>query len=179
VLGRQVILERAQGDQHCHAEIDPTTVFGDVPVEDVIPGSTAATLPDTFALSPGTFFDSSSIHVLASGTLAYMRKLTGEDAQLDPSRFRPNILVETEPEVEGFIEDAWLEGTLEVGGSVKIVRMRPALRCVMTTHRQGDLVRDLRILRTAAHHHHNHVGVFAAIGAAGSVRVGDPVVLVR
>ncbi len=179
MLGRTVVLERAQGDQHSRAEIDPATVFGDVPVETVKPGLTAATLPDTFALPPGTFFDSASIHVLASGTLAHLRTLTGEDAQLDPRRFRPNMVVETARGVEGFLEDGWLEGTLEVGGSVRIVRLRSALRCVMTTHRQADLVRDMRILRTAAYHHHNEVGVFASIGAPGTVRVGDPVVLMR
>src|SRR4029453_11172324 len=101
LLGRTVVLERAQGDQHSRAEIDPATVFGDVPVETVKPGLTAATLPETFSLPPGTFFDSASIHVLASGTLAHMRTLTGEDAQLDPRRFRPNIVVETARGVEG------------------------------------------------------------------------------
>jgi uncharacterized protein len=178
VLGRSVVLERAQGDQPRHAEIDPTTVFGDVPVENVLPGRTAATMPDSIALPPGTFFDSASIHVLASGTLAHLHALTGADAQLDPRRFRPNIFVETAPRVEGFIEDGWLEGTLEVGGSVRIVQMRPTLRCVMTTHPQADLGRDLGILRAAAQHHHDHIGVWASIGAAGTIRVGDPVVLV-
>jgi uncharacterized protein len=179
VLGRPVVLERAQSDQRHRAEIDPATVFGDVPVEQVKPGHTAATLPDTFALPPGTFFDSASMHVVASGTLAHLRALTGDDAQLDPRRFRPNIVVETAPGHEGFVEDDWLEGTLEVGGSVRIVQLRPALRCVMTTHRQADLVRDMRILRTAAQHHHNHVGVFAAIDTPGTVRTGDAVVLVK
>jgi hypothetical protein len=179
VLGRPVVLERAQSDQPSHAEIDPATVFGDVPVEQVLPERTAATMPDSFALPPGTFFDSGSIHVLASGTLAYLRTLIGADAQLDPRRFRPNIFVETALGGEGFLEDNWLEGTLEVGESVRVVQMRPTLRCVMTTHHQGDLVRDLRILRTAAQHHHDHVGVWGAIGIAGTVRVGDPVVLVR
>jgi uncharacterized protein YcbX len=57
--------------------------------------------------------------------------------------------------------------------------MRQALRCVMTTHRQGDLARDLRVLRTAAQHHQARVGVFASIGASGRVRVGDPVWLIK
>ena len=179
VLGRPVVLQRAQSEQPSHAEIDPATVFGDLPVEQVLPEHTAATLPDSFALPLGTFFDSGSIHVLASGTLAHLRTLIGADAQLDPRRFRPNILIETAPGVEGFLEDDWLEGTLEVGESVRIVQMRPTLRCVMTTHQQADLVRDLRILRTAAQHHHDHVGVCGAIGAAGTVRVGDQVVLVK
>jgi uncharacterized protein YcbX len=179
VLGRPVRLERAQSDQPSHAEIDPTTVFGDMPVAKVLPGRTAATIPEAIALPPGTFFDSASMHVLASGTLAHLRTLIGADAQLDPRRFRPNIVVETEPGVEGFLEDDWLEGTLEVGASVQIVQLRPTLRCVMTTHRQADLVRDLRILRTAAQYHHDHIGVWAEIGAPGIVRVGDPVILVR
>jgi uncharacterized protein YcbX len=179
ILGRPVVLERVQSDQPSHAEIDPTTVFGDVPVENVLPGRTAATMPDAFALPPGTFFDSASLHVLASGTLAHLHTLIGADAQVDPRRFRPNIFVETAPGVEGFMEDDWLEGTLAVGERVRIVQMRPTLRCVMTTHRQAELGRDLRILRTAAQHHHDHVGVWASIGAGGIVRVGDPVVLVR
>jgi uncharacterized protein YcbX len=178
VLGRQVILERAQPHQHTRAEIDPLTVFGDVGVENVKPGMTAATMPDSFALPRGTFFDSAMIHVLASSTLSHMRRLIGEDAQLDPRRFRPNIVVDTDATAEGFVEDSWLEGTLEIGGGVKIIDMRAALRCVMTTHRQAELARDPRILRAAAQHHQANLGVFGAIGAPGKVRVGDPVMLV-
>src|SRR5262249_44948819 len=95
VLGRPVVLERAQSDQRHRAEIDPATVFGEVPVQQVKPGYTAATLPDTFALPPGTFFDSASMHVVASGTLAHLRTLTGGDAQLDPRRFRPMLLLDS------------------------------------------------------------------------------------
>jgi uncharacterized protein len=177
-LGHPVVLERARSGQRNVAEIDPAIVFGDVPVEDMLPGQTAVTLPDVFGLPPGTFFDSASIHVLTSATLAYMRRLIGEDAQLDPRRFRPNLVVETAPGAEGFVEDGWLGGTLEVGGGVRIAALRPALRCVMTTHRQSDLSRDMRVLRTAAQRHRGHVGVFAAVGAAGKMRLGDPVVLV-
>jgi uncharacterized protein len=179
MLGRQVVLERAQHDQHHRAGIDPATVFGDVPVETLKPGLTAATLPDSFALPSGTFFDSASIHVLARGTLTHLRTLTGEDAQVDPRRFRPNIVVDTGSDLEGFLEDDWLDGTVEVGGSVTIVQLRPTMRCVMTTHRQDDLERDLRILRTAAQHHHAEVGVWAAVGTPGTVRIGDAVVLVK
>jgi uncharacterized protein YcbX len=179
MLGRSVVLEQAQPDQHHRAEIDPATVFGEVPVEALKPGYTAATPPDSFALPPGTCFEAASIHVLASDTLAHLCTLTGEDAQLDVRRFRPNIVVETEPALEGFVEDRWLEGTLEVGEHVRIVQLRPTVRCVMTTHPQADLERDMRILRTAAHHHQALVGIWASIGTSGTVRVGDPVVLVK
>jgi uncharacterized protein YcbX len=179
VLGRPVVLDRAQSDQPSQAEIDPTTVFGDVPVENVLSGRTAATMPDAITLPPGTFFDSASLHVVASGTLAHLRTLIGPDAQVDPRRFRPNMVVATTPGVEGFLEDDWLEGTIAVGESVRLVQLRPTLRCVMTTHPQADLMRDLRILRAAVQHHHDHVGVWTSIGTPGTVRVGDAVVLVR
>lgn len=179
MLNRPVVLERARSDPLSHAEIDPATVFGDVPVENVLPGCTTATMPDTFPLLPGTFFDAAPIHILASGTLAHLCTLIGEDAQLDPRRFRPNIFVDTIPKNEGFLEDGWLEGTLEVGESVQLVQMQPTLRCVMTSHRQSDLVQDLRILRAAVQHHRNHIGVWASIGTSGTVHVGDPVMLVR
>jgi MOSC domain-containing protein len=179
VLEHSVILERAQLNQHHRAEIDPATVFGDVPVETLKPGFTAATLPDSFALPLGTFFDAASLHVLASGTLAHLRTLTGEDAQLDPRRFRPNIVIDTKPGLEGFLEDDWLDGSLDVGDRVSIVQLRPTVRCVMTTHRQAELGRDRRILRAAAQHHDAQVGVWASIERPGTVRVGDPVVLVK
>ena len=136
-------------------------------------------MPDTFGLPHGTFFDSAIIHVLATGSLEHMRSLIGADAQLDPRRFRPNIVVETDPRLMGFVEDEWVGGTLEAGPAVKIVAMQQALRCVMTTHQQSELVRDLRILRTAAQHHNAKLGVFASIGTGGKVRVGDPVCLAR
>jgi uncharacterized protein len=178
VLGCPVRLEGAQADQHHRAAIDPATVFGDVPVETLKPGYTAAILPDSFALPPGTFFDAASLHILASGTLAHLRTLVGEDAQVDVRRFRPNIVIETEAGREGFLEDDWLEGTIEVGERVRIVQLRPTLRCVMTTHRQAELGRDLQILRAAAQHHQAQVGVWASIGTTGHLQVGDPVVLV-
>jgi uncharacterized protein YcbX len=178
-LGRPVKLERARPDEHSRAEIDPGTVFGDVGVANINPQFTEATLPDTFGLPHGTFFDSAMIHVVTTGSLEHMRSLIGADAQLDPRRFRPNIVVETDPRVTGFVEDEWVGGTLEAGSTVTIVALQQALRCVMTTHQQSELARDLRILRTAAQHHNAKLGVFASIGTPGKVHVGDPVCLVR
>jgi MOSC domain-containing protein len=179
-LGRPVLLERAKAGERSRGELDPRTIFADVPVEQLLPNFTRDTLPDTYGLMRGAFFDSAPIHVLASGSLEHMKRLCGGDSILDPRRFRPNIFVDTGGTgADGFVEDEWLEGTLEVGESVKIVAMKPALRCVMTTHAQTDLPRDLSILRTAAKHHKATLGVFAEIGVPGTVRVGDPVYLSR
>jgi MOSC domain-containing protein len=176
VMGRPVSLERSKPDERSRGEIDPQTIFADVPVEQILPGLTSQTIPDTFGLLRGAFFDSAPIHVLASGSIEHMKRLCGGDSVLDPRRFRPNIFVDTGG-IEGFVEDEWLEGSLEVGETARIIAMKPALRCVMTTHAQPDLPRDLSILRTAARNHKATLGVFAEIGAPGTVRVGDPVYL--
>ncbi|HEX3409208.1 MAG TPA: MOSC N-terminal beta barrel domain-containing protein [Candidatus Binataceae bacterium] len=177
LLGRPMVIERAKANQHTRAGIDPGTIFGDVPIENVMPQLSRATMPDDFSLVKGTFFDSATLHILATGTLDHMRALVGEGAQIDARRFRPNIVVDTGSDASGFVEDEWNERTLEVGESVKIVALTPALRCVMTTHRQEELARDLRIIRAAAQFHRATVGVFASVGASGAVRVGDPVFL--
>ncbi len=174
-LGHPVHLERARAGEMPKAEIDPATVFGDVPVEQIMPDLTAATMPNFFKLPAGTFFDSAVMHVVTSGTLAHLAKLAGPGAIVDLRRFRPNICVETTPELTGFVEDAWGDATLEVGDGLKLAALKPALRCVMTTHPQDDLPRDLRILRAVAQHHRARTGVFTAIQSPGTVRVGDPV----
>jgi uncharacterized protein YcbX len=142
ILGRPIKLERARPDEHSRGEIDPKTVFGDVGVERLMPQFTEATLPDTFGLPYGSFFDSSAIHILATGTLTHLRSLIGDDAQADARRFRPNIVIDTGAESDRFIEDTWLDGDLRIGPEVRIAKMQPALRCVMTTHRQTDLARS-------------------------------------
>jgi uncharacterized protein YcbX len=176
-LGRKMSLESSVNARGEKAGIDPSSVFADVPVEKVIPGLTAATMPDHFALEKSSFFDSAVMHVIASGTLRHMAKLAAAGSNFDPRRFRPTIFVDSGERDDAFLEDEWIGGTLHVGDAVKIVAMQPALRCVMTTHPQEDLGRDYAILRTAAYHHRANVGVFASIGAPGRVRVGDPVYL--
>lgn len=174
VLGRPVRLEQAKPEERAQAEIDTQTIFGDVGVERVMPQFTAATMPDSFRLYPGAFFDSAAIHIVTTGSMAHLRTLIGADAQIDARRFRPNIVVET-GRSDGFIEDEWLDGELQIGEWTRIVSMQQALRCVMTTHRQADLRRDMRVLRAVAQNHGAKLGVFAAVGAAGTVRIGDPV----
>ena len=178
-VGRSVMIERARLDEHSRAEIDPRSIFGEVGVERVMPQFTTETMPDTFGLHRGSFHDSAAIHIVASGTLAHLRNLIGDDAQTDPRRFRPNIVVDTEAEKNAFVEDEWLDGELRIGAEVRITAMQPALRCVMTTHRQSELAKDPRMLRAAAQYHQARIGVFASIGAPGIVRIGDRVWLAK
>ncbi len=177
-MGRPVRIERAKDDERSRGEIDPQTIFADVPVEQVFPGLTSQTMPDSFGLMRGAFFDSAPVHVLSSASLEQLQRLCGGDSVLDARRFRPNIFVDTgESDTWGFVEDGWLDGTLEIADA-RIIWMRPAIRCAMTIHPQWDLPHDPAVLRTAAQHHGAYVGVFASVGAPGRVALGNPVYLV-
>lgn len=178
VLSHRVQLERAPYPNGEYAGIDPRTVFGDVPFGKVFPGITAETAPDFFSLMHGSFFDSAPIHLLATGTLRHMGSIMPGPV-FDPRRFRANILVDTGAEACGFVEDGWLRGALEVGDGLRITGMKPALRCVMTTHPQENLSRDMAVLRAAVQHHNANVGVFGSVDSPGRVRLGDPVYFVN
>ena len=157
LFGHQVRLERTRQRQLTYADIE------------------AIQKGEAF-LPQYKFFDEGPLHLLASGTLRHLQALeSGSD--FDPRRFRPNILIDTGADTDGFIEDRWLAGTLEIGDTVRIGDMWPSIRCSMTTHPQDELRHDPAILRAAAMHHQAYVGVFACTRAPGVIRVGDPVVL--
>ncbi|MGD0289523.1 MAG: MOSC N-terminal beta barrel domain-containing protein [Candidatus Binataceae bacterium] len=123
------------------------------------------------------FFDEEVMHLIATGTLAHLRALTDGTSDFDPRRFRANIIVDTGAAAHGFVEDGWLEGVLEIWTEVRIAGMRPALRCAITTHPQDELPHDPAVLRTAWRFHQAYAGIFAAVGAEGTIRVGDPIYL--
>jgi len=122
------------------------------------------------------FFDEDVLHLVASGTLAHLRRLQ-PTSDFDLRRFRANIYIDTGDATDGFIEDQWLGGTLTIGETARIAGLCPAIRCAITTHPQPGLPHDPAILRTAAQHHQAYVGVFASVAEPGLVRVGDAVVL--
>jgi uncharacterized protein len=125
------------------------------------------------------YFDEDVIHLIATGTLAHLRRLSGGDSDFDARRFRANIIVDTGAAADGFVEDDWIDGMIEIGAAVRITGMRPALRCAITTHPQDELPHDPAILRTAWQFHQAYAGIFAAVEAEGTVRIGDSVFLIE
>lgn len=125
------------------------------------------------AMPPGTFFDCAPVHVLTTASLRRYEELYPQ-GRWEVERFRPNILVETGEDVAGFVENAWIGRTLQVGGAtLKVTGGTP--RCTMTTLPQGDLPHDNNILRTAAQQNNAHIGVYATVVTPGGVRCGDAV----
>ena len=126
------------------------------------------------ALPEGTFFDLATLHVLTTATLERLRELYPE-GRFEVRRFRPNIVVRTPPGEVSFLEGGWVEHTLAIGDEVRLRVTRACPRCVMTTLQQSDLPSDPGILRAAARHNDAHVGVYAEVIQAGTVRRNDPV----
>ncbi len=125
-------------------------------------------------MPPHTFFDLSVMHVLTTATINRLRELYPE-GRFEVRRFRPNIVVDAASGEDGFVENSWVHRTLSVGEEVRLKVTGPCPRCVMTTLPQGDLPRDMGILRTAARYNEVNVGVYASVLQGGRIRRGDPV----
>ncbi|MBC7374650.1 MAG: MOSC domain-containing protein [Frankiales bacterium] len=132
---------------------------------------------------PGTFFDLAVLHLLTTSTLQMLTDLAPGPV-FDARRYRPNIVVDDAP--DGFAEDAWVGQAVGLGDQVRVEVSMLAMRCVMTTLAQQGLAEDRDTLRAIARHHRREIpglgtwacaGVYAGVGAAGTVRVGDPVAL--
>ena len=176
IIGRAVRLEAGAGQDE-KAEIDRSTVFGDVPVSQMKPDWTPDTMPDFFQLRSGSFFEIGAVSLLATGSLDRLRRLQGGTAVIDRRRFRPNLLIDTGPDSERFVEEEWIGGALGVGDEVVFGEFDPILWCVTATLAQEELPRDLSVLRTTAQQHGGCVGIYASVKTPGAIRVGDPVVL--
>jgi uncharacterized protein len=128
------------------------------------------------AMPPQTFFDISVIHLLTTSTINRLRELY-PDGRFEVRRFRPNIVVESASEEKDFIENLWISKKLTIGEDVVLRVTGPCTRCVMITLPQGDLSKDLGILRTVARYNQVNVGVYASVLQGGTIHRGDLVSL--
>jgi uncharacterized protein len=101
------------------------------------------------AMPAQTFFDVAVIHILTTSTINRLRELYPE-GRFEVRRFRPNIVVESASEEKDFIENSWVDKKITIGEEILLKVTAPCTRCVMTTLPQGDLPKDLGILRTVA-----------------------------
>jgi len=123
----------------------------------------------------GTYFDAFPLHLLTTATLAMLMK-KNPSARWEVRRFRPNFVIETEPELTGFVENDWCDRTLQIG-ALTIQCSLPTPRCIMTTLAQPGLEQDSSVLRTIVHDANQNVGVYATVLTPGQVTVGDTVEL--
>jgi uncharacterized protein YcbX len=124
------------------------------------------------AMPSQTFFDIAVVHLLTTSTINHLRELYPE-GRFEVRRFRPNIVVESESGEKDFIENLWIGKKLTIGEDIVLKINGPCTRCVMITLPQGDLPKDLGILRTVARYNQVNVGVYASVLHGGTLRRGD------
>jgi len=128
------------------------------------------------AMPEGTFFDLGTVHVLTTNTLQALRAAYPQ-GRFEVRRFRPNVVVQLSAGEDNFVENDWVGRGLALGSEVRLTITGPCPRCVMTTLPQGDLPRDLGILKTAAKQNNANVGIYAAVANTGRLWRGDAVTL--
>jgi uncharacterized protein YcbX len=139
--------------------------------------------------APGTFFDFAPIHLLTTASLRRLRERypTG---RIPASRFRPNLVIDTPFETNGWIENDWVEQTLLIGDDVRLRVISPTPRCVVPTLPQPGVPHDIGVLRAIADHNRPPIpllkgrpqaslGVYALVMRGGVVRPGDEVRVTR
>lgn len=126
------------------------------------------------AMPPEMFFDGAVVHLLTTATLKQLQSVYPQGS-FEARRFRPNLIVAPDATDAGFVENSWVGHTLAIGDQVRLKVTCATGRCVMTTLPQGDLPRDLGILKTAVQANHANVGVYATVERAGVIRAGDTV----
>ncbi|MAK49959.1 MAG: MOSC domain-containing protein [Gammaproteobacteria bacterium] len=136
-------------------------------------------LPDemqTYVSLLGTFFLVSPFHIITTASLNHMRSIhPGPDWNVE--RFRPNLIIETLPEISGLAEQEWLGRSLAIGDvTVKLGEAAP--RCGAVVRKQQGFSEDRSILRSIVRDAHQNLGVYGDILAEGAIHAGDQIYLV-
>jgi uncharacterized protein len=114
-------------------------------------------------------FDAMPLSLITTESIKQLSSLTGRE--LEPQRFRPNLLVESDER-----EDAWVGRNLRIGDMAMRVDQRDD-RCVIITIDPVSRERDPAVLRTLARERSNCIGVYGSCVEPGRVAVGDAVLL--
>jgi uncharacterized protein YcbX len=172
-LGREVHLAGVRPDGATVERPDP---------EDVLAHGVEADVPfGTLEIAQGstgtTFVDYAPVHLITTATLDRI----GAEAV----RYRPNLVIAT-PAGTPYMENHWV-GREIVVGEVRLRGILPTPRCSVPTLEHGPLPRAAHAVRTVLEENRVDVegfgvlpcaGVYAEVVSGGTVRAGDPVVLV-
>ncbi|MDX8478321.1 MOSC domain-containing protein [Mesorhizobium sp. VK24D] len=116
------------------------------------------------------------IHLLTTASLARLKALHPQGVP-DPSRFRPNIVVDMEPVEGSFPETEWIGRKLAVGDLLLTI-CEPCRRCGFTIIAQDGFDNDPGILRNLVRHNAHNLGVYCTVDRPARVEVGAEVRLV-
>ena len=143
-------------------------------------------LPVGMGAPEGGFFDFAPIHFITSASLDRVGSATAARVA-EPSRYRANLIIET-PAGVPFQENDWIGARLDIGREVQLEVIVPTPRCAVPTLAHGAVAVDVKALQAIAVLNKAQVldmgllpclGAYAKVLRPGSVRVGDPVELIR
>ena len=125
---------------------------------------------EPFLYEPKTkaFVDCAPLQLLTTGTLKKLQRLLPASI-IHRDRFRPNFLVETD-EI-GFIENDWVTKNITLG-SLKCHVYDNTRRCIMVAYAQGNLPRDIDVIRTILKNNDGKTGVALKTSDSGIVLDG-------
>lgn len=191
-LGRPVRLEPVSDDPRVVrlpwrerlGQLRPGTVARDFAIGDgeALPDVSRLRLRSVATLArnatpPGAFVDLSPVHVLTEASVATVAAAAADVGvgAVDPRRFRANVLLAGG---EGaFPESGWTGSRLRIGHVGLDVAM-PTVRCVVPSRNHGeDVPTEPALTRVVARAAERYLGVYADVDRAGTVRVGDEVVV--
>lgn len=118
------------------------------------------------------FPDAAHMHLTTLDSVAALGTAVGDE--LDPRRFRANVLVEL-VDPAPFAEAAWPGHRLLLGETVELDVVVATERCAVTTVDPDTGERDKRVLAAIARTRENLFGVYGQVLRTGWVEVGDPV----
>lgn len=126
--------------------------------------------PVTLAMeSDVSHFDDGPVSLVGLGSIAAVER---EQAQIvDPTRFRPNIVVDT---TEEFVEDGWVDHELQIGSARLRVTMTSP-RCVMVDAPTADLPAQPGNLTAVGRLNRACLGIVASLVEPGRISLGDVV----
>jgi len=122
----------------------------------------------------GGHFDVKSLMLM---TRAGMRLLSAllPKATMSVERFRPNLLLDDDKELDETLELNWVDRTFSLGES-RLKGFAECPRCAMVTHAFRDVEREPKILELITRMTGGDLGLYLEVLERGNVSVGDTVV---
>jgi len=133
---------------------------------------------ELMALKHG-IFDDATVSIITLATTAGVAR-AAEMAD-DRRRWRANIVLETQ-DLEPFLEDGWIGGTLVFGDqdpTPAVSITAHDVRCMMINLDPDTATQDARMLKAVVRLNENNAGVYGTVIRTGEIHVGQTVSLVR
>jgi uncharacterized protein YcbX len=125
-------------------------------------------------------FDDGQVSLISLTTIAAIGREAGME-MIDRRRMRANVVIETD-RTDPFHEDDWVGATIQFGddadsAAVSVTSLDE--RCVMVNLDPETGEQDARVMKAVVRLNGNCAGVYASVVRAGSIRVGQDVLIHR